>query len=303
VAKPEAKRGRSASRTAKARMAFNPETDTVLQALAKMGGLERQAVAKEFGLKPEEMRHQVRAGNLNAYPFRVNGGMSIDGAITALQEAGYFAGVAADDVRRALEDAIHSELGGAQVLTPQGQAKRAADMFDEREAAERDTLLDEAALSEAEMAALDDDDIDLDAKSNTSTEAFMRSMGFSEKEIADETAKQARDAQASAAEDRPAAGTTTGEADGAGGGQTRLGVAEERAGIDRGNADRDLSDAEAFAGDYAALEGKTLEQTVRVADTDQTAVLKFDAARALRTLDAREKALKGLLDCLTKKAA
>jgi hypothetical protein len=61
-----------------------------------------------------------------------------------------------------------------------------------------------------------------------------------------------------------------------------------------------LTDKEAFAGNYAAFEGKTLEQPVQVAETGETATLRMDAAKALRELDKREKALKALKDCLEK---
>lgn len=297
-AKPEAKKGpgrsAAASKTAKKRIAFKPETDSVLQALAKMGGIKRELVASEFGLRPEELKHKVNAGNLVNYPFRANGGMGIDQAITNLQEAGYFPGVPDDEVRRTLETAIHDELAGARVLTIAGQVVAAEAAFEDNLAAERDELMDEAGISEAEMAALDDDDIDLDGKSNVTVQAFMRAMGFSEKEIADETAKQARDAQERPAEDVPPLSPAAGPADGSGSAEAR----PEPAG-----SSQELTTAEAFAGDYAALEGKTIEQPVLVADTGQTATLKFDAAKAMRTLDAREKAMKSLLDCITKKAA
>jgi hypothetical protein len=217
--------------------------------------------------------------------------MTIDGAITGLQEAGYFPGVPGDEVRRTLEAAIHTELSGGQVLTPEGHAKRAAELFDDQMAEARDNLLDEAGLSEAEMASLSDDDIDLDGTSNASTEAFMRAMGFTDQEIADETAKQAADEKARAAQDRAAPGPTESPADGAGSAEARPA------------APRDLTDEQAFANDYAAFDGRTVEQPVLVADSGQTVTLKFDGAKVMRVLDTREKALKGLLDCLTKKAA
>ena len=113
---------------AKARMAFNPETDSVLQALAKMGGIRRDVVAKEFGLKPEELKHTVATGGLKGFPFRKTGGMGLDDTITALQEAGYFPGVSDEDVRGKLEEAIYSELGGGRELTIAGQMRRAEEL-------------------------------------------------------------------------------------------------------------------------------------------------------------------------------
>lgn len=61
-----------------------------------------------------------------------------------------------------------------------------------------------------------------------------------------------------------------------------------------------LSDTEAFSGDFAAFEGKTVEQPVLVAETGTTAMLRMDAAKAMRALEARMQALKALKDCLEK---
>ena len=55
--------------------------------------------------------------------------------------------------------------------------------------------------------------------------------------------------------------------------------------------------ADPFASDYAALVGKTIEQTVTT-DDGKTAKLRMDAARALRDFDQREKNLADLKACL-----
>lgn len=57
-----------------------------------------------------------------------------------------------------------------------------------------------------------------------------------------------------------------------------------------------------FDNNHAAFEGKTLEQQVKVAETGEVAVIRMDAAKALRDLDAREAALTKLRDCLKKAA-
>ena len=54
-----------------------------------------------------------------------------------------------------------------------------------------------------------------------------------------------------------------------------------------------------LTGDYAAFDGKTLEQQVKVAESGEVAVLRMDAAKTLREFDTREQALRGLLKCLT----
>lgn len=63
-----------------------------------------------------------------------------------------------------------------------------------------------------------------------------------------------------------------------------------------------LPDEQAFDRDYKAFEGVTVEQTVQVSDTGQTAVLKMDGAKALRMLDARLKAIAELKTCIGKAA-
>ena len=55
--------------------------------------------------------------------------------------------------------------------------------------------------------------------------------------------------------------------------------------------------ADPFAADYAALVGKTIEQTVTT-DDGKTAKLRMDAARALRDFDQRQKTLQDLKACL-----
>lgn len=61
-----------------------------------------------------------------------------------------------------------------------------------------------------------------------------------------------------------------------------------------------LPDEKAFADDYAAFEGKTVEQPVQVEETGQTLKMRMDAATALRELDKRRKALEALKACLEK---
>lgn len=116
------------SANAKARRAVNVETDTMLQALAKMGGIRRDVMAKEFGARPEELKYTVNVGGLKGFPFRAKGGMSLDGALEALAEAGYFRGIPADEVARAFEDAAFNEMGGSPTLTAEGQMRRAQEL-------------------------------------------------------------------------------------------------------------------------------------------------------------------------------
>lgn len=195
-----AEAARLKSQRAKAARAVDPERDTLLQALAKYGGLNREEVAREFGLKPEELKATVKAGNLKAFPFR-KGGMSVDSAIEALQQDGYFDGLPDDELRNTLEAAIFGELGGDARLSTRGQMRQAeelgaADAAEQQAAAEAEFT----AAEEAERAAiiaewggtgdvsrLSDDDIpDLHAAGSSDKAELMRALGFTEQEIADE---------------------------------------------------------------------------------------------------------------------
>lgn len=196
---------RKASERARQRMKLTKD-DTMLQALAKLGGIQRDAVAKEFGLKPEELKTRVSVGGLHGYPFRASGGMDLDTALEALTEAGYFAGVPEEDVRNVFEEAIYQELGGTPRLTPEGHARAGQAELTEREAEapmrldtderhERTEIAASVGVTTTELAELDDDEIDLFGGSDDAA-GTMRALGFTEEEIADETAGQEDRAQA-----------------------------------------------------------------------------------------------------------
>lgn len=61
---------------------------------------------------------------------------------------------------------------------------------------------------------------------------------------------------------------------------------------------KDLTDAQAFAQDYAAFTGRTVTRTVPIAGTTRTASLKSDARKAMQALDTRLKALEELKTCI-----
>lgn len=76
---------------------------------------------------------------------------------------------------------------------------------------------------------------------------------------------------------------------------------EESVGLEDATVPRELTDDEAFAGNYAALEGLIVEEIVLVEHTEKTATLRMDAAQALRALDARISAVKALAKCLARR--
>lgn len=280
--------------------ALDPEKDTLLQALAKLGGVQRQGMASEFGLRPEELKHSVSLAGLKGYPFRAKGGMSVDSAIAAVLEAGYLVGVSDKDARHAFEDAVHKELGGAQVLTPQGhirqaeehqeEASKLAQEIAEEDRLEREAIMAEAGLSEAEMSAVDDDDIDVAGTNNTSAQEFMRDVGFTNEEIkSDQDDEKGPNAQAGADEDGQAVSQQESPA-------AATGVATK--GTSPARPQEDLKTKSPPERSYADLEGKMVEQKVQVGNATTPAVLKMDAAKAMRALDVREGALKSLIKCL-----
>lgn len=193
---------------------LDEENDSLLVALAKMGGISRDSASK-FGLAPEEARHSVTVGGLNRPVFRAKGGMSLDAALASLREMGFFLGIDDDiDAMRALEEAIRGEMGGSPTYTAAGQMARARREYEERmrEEAERDraevdamadeearlereAIMSEAGLTEEDMAQVDDLP---DTIASNDIAAGMRAMGFTEQEIADEIARQARGADQAA---------------------------------------------------------------------------------------------------------
>ncbi len=73
---------------------------------------------------------------------------------------------------------------------------------------------------------------------------------------------------------------------------------ENEAETDPTSARPKLDNKAAFADNYKALEGRTLERQVKVADTGKTGTLRMDAAKAMRRLDGRRDALLALRKCL-----
>lgn len=198
----------------------NPERDTLLQAVAKLGGIRRDALSR-FGLVPEELKHKVKIGNLLATPFRVKGGRDLDAMREVLAEAGYLDGVAEEDQMAALEEAIKDELGGKERLATAGMirqteeraredaeadAEETARMLAEEDAAERAAIMAENDLSQAEAAAISaaqldalDDALESAERGGNDPDA-LRAMGFTEEEINEFNAQQAQPSRASPGE-------------------------------------------------------------------------------------------------------
>jgi hypothetical protein len=101
-------------------------------------------------------------------------------------------------------------------------------------------------------------------------------------------------------EDAPAGGAqqaTEGIPGAPAAGVQAAGVKDE-AETDATSARPKLDNKAAFADNYRALEGRTLERKVKIADTGGTGTLRMDAAKAMRRLDGRRDALLALRKCL-----
>ncbi|HMM73682.1 MAG TPA: hypothetical protein PKC22_15930, partial [Rhodocyclaceae bacterium] len=91
--------------------ALNPEVDSLLPAIAKLGGIARSSAAEHLGVHKDDFR--VKSGVFGATVFRAEGGLSADAMAERLVEQGYLTpdehGKA--DLRQ-LEDKISAELIG-----------------------------------------------------------------------------------------------------------------------------------------------------------------------------------------------
>lgn len=169
----------------KKRAKLDPARDTLLQAVAKLGGINREEVAREFGMKPEELKSTVQVGNLKGYPFRKSGGLSVDSAAEQLREAGYFDGVPDDETRLTLETAIFDELGGRPRLSTLGQMRSAEQRAaDAEEQAVAEGLTEDEAMELAMLlplpaqSSIEDEDIPfLDAEFKTDGRALAQFLG------------------------------------------------------------------------------------------------------------------------------
>lgn len=105
------------------------DTDTVLTAIAKLGGINRD-LAKKEGFDPADMK-QARSGVFGLPVFRAKGGMALDDMATRLEELGFITqgGYSKD----ALLDLVDKALRGETVRTARGTELTAEESTDERE--------------------------------------------------------------------------------------------------------------------------------------------------------------------------
>lgn len=144
---PRPARERSAAQFAndeklrRARSTVDPTRDSLFTAIAKLGGIDRQAAISEWGLDPTD---KVISGVFGRPVLRTTGGLDLDTILEGLADYGY---IRTDEHGKAdlhdLEEAFGRELRGEKVYAPQGY---------ERQAAERQEAVETHALSEAEFS-------------------------------------------------------------------------------------------------------------------------------------------------------
>ena len=111
------------------RGAVNPQTDDLLAAISKYGGLSREAAIK-LGIDPAEFNKRAHSGMVI---FPKTGGLSSDEMAVRLSQDGYPVGRLGDEDVRLFEDNLHNAMSGEKVLTPSGYELQAARDFAVRE--------------------------------------------------------------------------------------------------------------------------------------------------------------------------
>jgi phage terminase Nu1 subunit (DNA packaging protein) len=91
---------------------LDPSNDSLLTAIAKLGGLQRESAGQLLGVHADHFNHQ--SGVFGKPVFRANGGLTADAMGEALAEAGYLlpSETGRYDLRE-LEDLIDAELRGS----------------------------------------------------------------------------------------------------------------------------------------------------------------------------------------------
>jgi GGDEF domain-containing protein len=116
-------RSATAKKLANERMKLNLETDGLMTAIAKLGGLNSAKAQSDFGIDPADMKQH---GSGIARSFKSTG-MDMDAMRELLLEQGYPVGETVADFGDALADAMN----GIDVLTAEGQEALARKKFEE----------------------------------------------------------------------------------------------------------------------------------------------------------------------------
>ena len=93
--------------------ALDNTRDSLLVAIAKLGGISRESAQRDLSVSPDNLKHKVPVFGASSV-FRAEGGLSADDMLQALTEAGYLHRLdeyGRSDLRE-LEELVGAELGG-----------------------------------------------------------------------------------------------------------------------------------------------------------------------------------------------
>lgn len=112
----------AAKQAAKAQRSVDPERDSLMTAIAKLGGLKDADVQSQWGISKND-RRGVRVGILPVFSSR---GKSIEQMTEALHELGYLR----SEEHNELAEHVEHGLAGGDHFTPQGFANKAQEMHE-----------------------------------------------------------------------------------------------------------------------------------------------------------------------------
>ena len=253
----------------------------------KQGGIARDASVREIGGEIGDQRHELGA-YLESLPAA---GLSAQSALAQHNADAHYVDLAAASMTDAQVMAV------AQILGING--RRSVPM-QRTLIVTRDSLAARAAIEQvlAQAPSTPDaaPDFELNAQTSEELRARAASNAAADKNDADEQRRLDAKARADAGVgDFVLTGSDRAADVGAANGQQDIFAAPPAAA--QAAPQIDLSDAQAFANDYAAFAGRDVAQSVPL-DRNTQAVLRMDAAQALRELDARASALDALKLCI-----
>jgi hypothetical protein len=289
------------------------ESDSLLTAIGRMGGIDRTSASKDLGVH----KNSFKAGPVGAPAFR-EGGMLAEHAVESLIELGY---LTPDSGLRELEEKILEELGGnpqysfqkeytiedggnmdEEAPSPEFPANWTEEDIAEARA-EREALMAENDLSQREMNSLRGPDVEQNLADDPTDfftglpqsqvtpdnlAAAMREMGESEQEIQNAISQRFPGtrgrAEAGAAQDRGDGPSGPQASDGAGGEAARPEADEQAEGLtlEAQTAEDLKAKAEREAAGEAAAKAKRAAEQAAMKKADDA---KDNRARADATVD------------------
>jgi len=122
---PTEKQVAAGKRAARAQSVVNPDRDNMFAAMAKLGGINADAIQRAWGVDKNDLRNAFGAGVKRVATSK---GMSIDAMAERLAELGYLSRDQNGKHDNAeFEDLFNGELSGSKHYTPEGYGNTASD--------------------------------------------------------------------------------------------------------------------------------------------------------------------------------